>query len=286
MSKRVCLAAAFAAFLTGLAAQDQPQKRWRDRGEFDLAEAAQQAEPQDRLPILDRWAERYLLSENADVRDDLYLLTYQQMKDCRKAFNKAVTIFRTRPNNFLALSAIDDCIQQIDPPELAYLDEAEAATRYLLLHLDAVFAEGNNPPTIPHDRFQQSRQSMQAFAQRTLGYIYMQKKDHAKAEVELRKALELDPTQTQFAYYLAGELLAQQRQRPVEAPSLVLFYYARAAAYDGPNSMSVNARKAALDFLTRAYGSYHGSRKGLEELLELARSHPFPPEGFRIDTLF
>jgi hypothetical protein len=102
----------------------------------------------------------------------------------------------------------------------------------------------------------------------------------------LRKALELDPTQTQFAYYLAGELLAQQRQRPVETPSLVLFYYARAAAYDGPNSMSVNAREAALDFLTRAYASYHGSSKGLEELLELARSRPFPPEGFRIAPLF
>ncbi len=45
------------------------------------------------------------------------------------------------------------------------------------------------------------------FAQFTLGYIGVDEKDTAKAEAELIKTLQTDPTNAQASYMLAGVLL-------------------------------------------------------------------------------
>ena len=265
-----------------LGAQDKPAKQWKSQEEYQLANDANKAEkPADRLPILDKWKQQYPQSDYADTRDDIYLITYQQMNNPRKSFDQALEILKTRPNNFMALSAIEGQIYSFNPPSPADLDAAQKASQYLLDNLDKVFAAGNNPPNLTPDQFQQTRTPMQAYAQRTLGYIYMQKKDHTKAEAELLKGLKLDPTQAQFSYFLGSELLAQQKDDPKKA-QLALFYFARAAAYDGPNAMPPASRKPAQDFLTRAYKGYHGSDEGLDKLMALAKTTPFPPDGFSI----
>src|SRR5262249_22343128 len=118
---------------------------------------------------------------------------------------------------------------------------------------------------------------MNAFAQRTLGYVHMMKNDHERAAEELQKALELDPLQGQFAYYAATELL----QLP-DKQSAALFYFARAAVYDGANAMPEPQRRAAVDSLRRAYVAYHGSDEGLDDLLAMAGALPLPPVDFSI----
>lgn len=264
-----------------LGAQDKPAKQWKSQEEYQLANDANKATPQDRIAILDKWKQGYPQSDYGDVRETLYLMTYQQLNNCRKSVDAAADILKSRPNDFLALSAIEGCIYQMNPPSPADLDTAEKTSKYLLDNLDTVFAAGNNPPNLTPAQFQQAKDPMKAFAQRTLGYVYMQKKDHEKAEVELLKGLKLDPTQSQFAYFLGSELLAQQQKDPKKAP-LALFYFARAASYDGQNAIPAPQRKAALDFLTKAYTSYHGSAEGLDKLLALAKMTPFPPDGFSI----
>jgi hypothetical protein len=109
----------------------------------------------------------------------------------------------------------------------------------------------------------------------------MQKKDHEKAEVEITKALQLDPTQAQFDYFLGTEILAQQKAHPEKQPT-ALFYFARAATYDGQNAIPPAGRKSALDFVTKAYKSYHGSDEGLDKLLAAAKTNGAPPAGFTI----
>jgi hypothetical protein len=236
------------------------------------------------VAILDKWKAGYAQSDYADVRDDLYLITYQQVNNPRKAFDQAVNILKTRPNNFLALSAIVGAAFQFNPLQPADADTIEKTAKYMLDNLDTIFAAGNNPVTMTADQFQQTKAPMKAFAQRTLGYIAMQKKDHPKAEAELLKGLQLDPTQSQFAYFLGSELLAEQKDHPEKAP-LALFYFARAAAYDGPNAMPAAGRKSAQDFLARAYKSYHGSDQDLDKLMALAKANPFPPADFSIVSI-
>lgn len=269
-----------------LGAQDKKDKQWKDQQEYQLANDANKPEtkPADRIPILDKWKQGYPQSDYADVRENMYLMTYQQLNNCRKAVDTAVDILKTHPNEFLALYAIGGCIYQLNPPSPADLDTTEKTSKYILDNLDMVFAAGNNPPTLTPEQFQQTKEPVKAFAQRTLGYVYMQKKDSAKAEVELLKGLKLDPTQSQFAYFLGSMLLAQQKESPAKAP-LALFYFARAAAYDGPNAIPAAQRKPAVDFLTRAYNSYHGSNEGLDKLMALAKTTPFPPDGFSIVSI-
>jgi len=286
-NRYAALAAAVLGLTIGwtLGAQDKPAKQWKSQEEYQLAnDAGKEGDPAKRLATLDKWKQGYAQSDYADVRDYLYIVTYQQMQNCRKAFDASVDVLKARPNDFPALQAIEGCIYTINgsnPPVGADLDAAERVSKYILSNADAVFAGDNHPLTLTPEQFQQAKEPMKAYAQRTVGYIYMQRKDAANAEVEILKGLKMDPTQTQFAYWLAQQLLSQQQKNPEKAP-LALFYFARAAAYDGPGSMPAAQRKTTQDYLTRAYTSYHGSNQDLDKLLALAKTTPFPPEGFSI----
>ena len=124
---------------------------------------------------------------------------------------------------------------------------------------------------------------MKNAAQATLAWVYVQRKDHPKAEIELTKYLHLDPTQASTSLRLGGELLEQNQQHPEKVP-LGLYQFAHAAAYDGQNSLPAAERKQALDYLTKTYKTYHGSDEGLEKLLALAKNSPFPPDGFSLES--
>jgi hypothetical protein len=265
-----------------LAAQDKPAKQWKDQQEYQLAnDAGKENDAGKRLASLDKWKQGYATSDYSDVRDYLYVTTYLQLKDFRKAFDLATDILKAHPDDFPALQAIEVCIFTMTPLQPADLDVGEKTSRHILDNADKIFAGDNHPPNLTAEQFQQAKDPMKAYAQRAIGYIYMQKKDAPKAEVELLKGLKMDPTQSQFAYFLGSQLLAQQQKDPAKAP-LALFYFARAAAYDGPNAIPAAQRKPALDFLTRAYVSYHGSNQGLDQLLAQAKTTPFPPDGFSI----
>ena len=108
-----------------------------------------------------------------------------------------------------------------------------------------------------------TKPTMVNFAQFTLGNIALIEKDNAKAEAELIKTLQSDPTNAKASRALVGLLLGQQKDHPEKVP-MALFQYARAASYDGPDSLSA-ADRATLDAsLKKAYISYHGSDQGLQ----------------------
>jgi len=63
-----------------------------------------------------------------------------------------------------------------------------------------------------------------------------------------------------------------------------LYYFARAASYDGPNSLPASDRKNLTQYLNTAYLKYHGSDEGLSQLVASARSSAAPPSGFQIKS--
>jgi hypothetical protein len=70
------------------------------------------------------------------------------------------------------------------------------------------------------------------------------------------------------------------------ARSQTLFYYARAATYEGPGSLPEESRQQLDEYLRRAYSSYYGQNQtALNELKVLAKSMPFPPQAFLISVL-
>jgi hypothetical protein len=110
-----------------------------------------------------------------------------------------------------------------------------------------------------------------------------QSKDNARAQQDLEKLLQKDPTQAAVAYDLAGTILAQAKQKPETQP-MALFYYARAAAYEGPNALPAAERTKVRDYLARVYPQYHGSAQGMDQLLALAKANATPPADFKIES--
>jgi len=133
------------------------------------------------------------------------------------------------------------------------------------------------------DQWNQSKEPMRAFSQRMIAVVYVTKKDNERAETELGKAIQMSPNDGQLAYMLGQVILAQNKTKPEKQP-LALFYYARAAAYDGPNSLPAANRQQVQTFVSRAYTQYHGSNEGFDKLLATAKASVTPPPDFHIDS--
>ena len=273
-----------AGFSLGLLVAQTPKKDWKGQEEYNLFQSYQKADPKGKIEALDKWKAAFPASDFAEEREEQYLFVYQQANMNRQAFDKAAEILRTHPNHFYSLSAIERLIYTLPPPPAtADLDTAERVSKYLLDNLDAVFAPSNKPMDVKDADWPTYKPAMKNAAQATLAWVYVQRKDHPKAETELTKYLHLDPTQGSTSLSLGGELLAQNQDHPEKLP-VGLYHFAHAATYDGQNSLPEAARKQALDYLTRTYMTYHGSKDGLDKLLTLAKNNPFPPEGFNIQS--
>ena len=282
--------------MAALAAGQAPaQKNWKDRAEYDLyAEIVKpDATPAARLGNLDKWKSGYAQSEYAPERTKIYLITYQQLNRHREAFDIATEILKTDPNDQASVQEILGFIRALMPQQAnaalsaqnkSDLDMAEKIARGLLANPDALYGPDKKPQGVADDAWAKTKPTMMNFAQFTLAYIGVTQKDIAKAETELTKTLQADPTNAQASYMLAGILLGQQKDHPEKMP-LAMFEYARAATYDGAGSMDANTRKQIDAFLAKAYNTYHGSAQGLDAIKTQAKTNPLPPGGFAIKSI-
>lgn len=268
------------------AASAEKKKNWKDNAEYELYSAIikPDAKPAERLQNLDKWKSTYPQSDYADTRQKIYLITYQGLNNHRAAFDMATEILKTEPNDLASIQEILGYIRALMPQDpkaplsaqnKADLDTAEKVAHSLMSNADAIFAPDKMPPGATPAQWAQAKPTMANFAQFTLGYIGIEQKDSAKAQAELTKTLQMDPTNAQASYMLAGVLLAQQKEHPELMPE-ALFEYARAASYTGPNALAAPLQKNVGDFLTKAYTTYHGSAEGLDQLKTLAKASALP----------
>jgi len=291
MKKISAAVIAVMALTIGLSAQEK-KREWKDRAEYDLYVAVTSAKtPADRLTDLDKWKSGYAQSDYADVRLQAYLITYGQLNRAQDSVNTAQEILKTDPNDFRALNAIIAAVYQLSalgaaptPAGTAALDLGEKTSRYVLDNLDAIYAADKKPQGVADGDWAKAKNDEKLAAQRTLGYVYMQRKDNEKAATELTKSVQMDPTQAQVSYWLAGVLYAQAKAKPEVVPS-ALYSYARAAAYDGPGSLPAAGRAQVETFLKRAYTTYHGSAAGLDQLEAQAKANALPAGDIKIDSV-
>jgi hypothetical protein len=277
------------AFVSSLTAQDARKKPdWKDPAEYDLYKPITQTQdPHVWLDSLDKWTKQYPQSELGEIRRQLYLETYRQLNRPREAFNAAVEVLRDNPNNLFALSTIAGGIYQLGsnmtPPSASDLDIAERASTTILANLDGIYAKENRPTEMTDADAAKAKPEMKVFAQKTAGWIDWTRKDFARAEVELGKSLALDPKQGQVAYWLADAMLEQNKTNPEKQP-VALYYFARAASWEGPGALPESDRKNLAAYLNTAYVKYHGSDEGLAQLLADAKMNPVAPTGFQIKS--
>ena len=299
MKNTIISLVAMAALAGGLVAQDPPKtepakKNWKDTQEYNLYTeiVKPEATPAARLQNLEKWKSGYPQSEYGDTRLKIYLVTYQQMNNHRAAFDTAMEILKTEPNDATSIQEILGYVRALMPQAVnaplsaqnkADLETTEKVARALLANPDAVYGADKKPQGVADDAWAKTKPTMVNFAQFTLGYVGATQKDSAKAQGELTKTLQADSSNAQASYMLAGVLLAQQKEHPEQMP-LALFEYARAATYDGPGALDATTRKSIDAFLAKAYATYHGSAQGLDQVKTLAKASAMPPADFKIKS--
>jgi hypothetical protein len=234
------------------AAPKQPQVK--DQGEFDIYnQCVNEKDQQKKLDCLKTWEQKYPDSDFKNQRKLMQAQAYQQ----------------------IALAAYG----KTDP---AVLDSGQKAAQAIIDNLDNYFAAENKPANVSDADWQNARHTFELQANTIAGYVAMQKKDDATAEAAFKKVLQLDANSAQVSYWLGTVIL---RQRKVERMPEALYQIARAVDVTGNEALPAAGKKAAEDYLAKAYAGYHGSPDGLDDVKKQAQQAALMPSGFAIKSI-
>jgi tetratricopeptide (TPR) repeat protein len=255
------------------AAAQGPQ--WKNQAEFDLYTAiSKETDPKAKLQKLQQWEKEFPDSAFAKQRRTLLMGTYYQLGQAQQAFDTAKQILADDPNDFGALYIVVTLVQAVagQTPAPAVLDQGQKAATALINVNDA-------PATMTPQQWATQKPQVQNLAHTTLAWIALQKKDWPTAEGEYQKVLQADPNNGAVDYQLATAIYSEKN--PAKTPT-ALFYYARAASYEGQGALNPAGRQQVMTFVQKAYKGYHGSDEGFNNLLAAAKASPAPPADFTI----
>jgi hypothetical protein len=129
------------------------------------------------------------------------------------------------------------------------------------------------------DQWAKLRPAVEVMAEKNLGFIAMQRKNWDEAETDLQKSLTMTPNDATLDYQL-GTVIASEKK--LDKLPVAMFYFARAATYQGQGALTPEGQKAALTYVQKQYKNFHGSDEGFNDLLAAAKANPNPPAGFII----
>jgi tetratricopeptide (TPR) repeat protein len=257
------------------AAAQGPQ--WKNQAEFDLFTAiTKETDPKAKLGKIQQWEKDFPDTAFMAQRRTLLLTTYFQLGQAKQAVDVAKQILATNPNDFSALYITVTLTQSLagQNPTPDVLDQGEKAATALLNINDA-------PPNLTADQWTAQKPQVQNLAHTTLGWIALQKKNWQAAESEFQKSLQIDPNNGTIDYQLATAIYSEKD--PAKTPT-ALFYFARAATYEGQGALNPNGRQTVMAYVQKAYKGYHGSDQGFNDLVASAKASPTPPGGLAIKS--
>ena len=257
------------------AAAQGPQ--WKNQAEFDLFTAiTKETDPKAKLQKVQQWEKEYPDTAFMAQRRTLLLTTYFQLGQAKEAVDVAKQILAVTPNDFSALYITVTLTQSLagQNPTPAVLDQGEKAATALL--------NINDPPAnLSAAQWTTQKPQVQNLAHTTLAWIALQRKNYPAAESEYQKSLQINPNNGTIDFQLATAIYSEKD--PVKTPT-ALFYFARAATYDGQDALTPDGRKTVLAYVQRAYKGYHGSDQGFNDLVTAAKASPTPPADFAIKS--
>jgi tetratricopeptide (TPR) repeat protein len=257
------------------AAPQGPQ--WKNQAEFDLFTAiTKETDPKAKLQKVQQWEKEYPDTAFMAQRRTLLLTTYFQLGQAKEAVDVAKQILAATPNDFSALYITVTLTQSLagTNPTPAVLDQGEKAATALLNINDA-------PANLTAAQWTTQKPQVQNLAHTTLGWIALQRKNWQVAEDEYQKSLQIDPNNGAIDFQLATAIYSEKV--PAKTPT-ALFYYARAASYEGQGALNPEGRKQVMAFVTKAYKGYHGSDQGFNDVIAAAKASPTPPADFAIKS--
>jgi hypothetical protein len=260
------------------------QKVPKDQQEYELISKAfdKDTAAQDKLKYLDEWKQKYPETAFEVDRLRVYVASYQQTNQGRKAVDAAKELLTKVPGDFSALYTIASQTPFLENTAEADWAEGEKAAQALLSGgIEKQFAVANKPASVTQEQWDNAKQQTVGTVHQTLGWIAMQRGDHVKAEQEFVKSIQANPNSGQVSYWLGQEVLAQANPDKNE---LALFSFARAATYDGPGSLPPQGRQQLNEYLIKVYTKYTGTEEGLDKLKQQAATRALPPADLQIES--
>jgi len=285
-SKHLWIAAAVVGMLAPvwMAAQDKPapaqagQPQYKDPAEYTLYSAIlADTNPKTKLDKLQEWQTKYPTTDFEKPRKQLFLNTYVALNQPKEAVAEAKLILADNPKDFTSLYYTMYFTRALagNNPTPDVLDQGEKAATALLANIDTP------PPNVTEAQWKGARPPVEALGHSTLGWIQMQRKSWDAAEGEFQKSLQLDPNNAEVDFFM-GTVVASEKKP--EKMSIALFYFARAATYEGTGALAPAGRQQAMSYVQRAYKGYHGSDDGFNDLVTAAKSQATPAADYRIKT--
>mgnify|MGYP005834427503 CR=1 FL=1 len=277
--KSVIAALAVGAFCTyGAWAQE-----WKDRAEYDLVveSISKEQNPKTKLGLINQWKEKYPETQFKDLRHNLYVTTYQQLGDGKGMKAAAVDWLKDNPKAIPAYYWLNLLTISLNDTSADALASGERAGKGLLAILEESFAPAKKPENVSEADFRAQKEAMAAIANKTLGWVAMQRNDNEAAERYFVESLRHAPGDAAVSLW-AGTVIAKQRQ--LEKQSAALYHFVRAGVVEGATALPAEQKKSITAYAEKSYINFHGDRGGLAEVIELARKSALPPEGFKIES--
>ena len=258
LSKKLTGVIALSVFVAGAWAQAPKAPAWKDQGEYDVYQAlTKETDPQKKLDLLSQWEQKY---PESDYKGQRVVMTMQTQ---------------------VAIAAKGSAAGASP----ADVEAAQKAAQNLADNLDKYFADENKPAAATADQWKQAKEQIAVQAHSTLATVAMNRKTpqgDATAESEYKKVLDLTPNNATASYTLGTLIL---RLKKVERYPEALYFIARAIDDSGPLALTPAGKKAAEDYLKKAYNGFHGSDDGLADVMKAANTSPLPPAGFTIESV-
>jgi tetratricopeptide (TPR) repeat protein len=259
--------------------QDKPaaaQPQYKDQAEYTLYDSIlKDTTPKTRLDKLQEWQTKYATTEFEKQRKALFLDTYIKLNQPKEAVAEAKLILADDPKNFTSLYYTMYFTRALagNTPTPEVLDQGEKAAAAIVANIDTP------PPNVTADQWKGARPGVETLAHTTLGWIAMQRKSWDAAEGEFQKSLQLDPNNGEVDFFMGTVIVSQKNPQKMPAG---LFYFARAATYDGTGGLAPAGRQQAMTYVQRAYKGYHGSDESFNDLLAAAKAGAAPPPDYHI----
>ncbi len=279
---RALAVAALTVLTAGVALPQANQPQWKDRAEYDLYDSiSKEQNPQTRLGLLNQWKEKYPTSEYKALRYQTLLDTFRVMNNAKSMYDTAKEMVNDDPKSFLGLYWLNLLTVSMNDKSEEALSTGEKAGKGFLAVMDDTFAPTKKKPEISEEQWKQERATTESLAYRTLGWVAMQRNQNEEAEKQFIEVLKRNPADTQVSLFL-GTVIA--RQRKLEKQSDALFHFARAGAYDGQGALPPNIRQQMMGTFEKNYVNFHGDKAGIDEVIQAAKAHALPPDGFKIES--
>ncbi len=256
------------------------QPQWKDRAEYDLYDSILKAQDNNtKLGLLLSWEQKYPQTDYKEARQQLVVQTYQALGKGKEMMEAAKKMAVDSPKSFFALYWINLLTVSLNDTSPAALADGEKYAKAFLGIMDETFDPSKRKAEVSEDAWKKERATMESLGYRTLGWVAMTGNKHEDAENNLEEALKRNPADAQAALW-AGTVIA--RQRKIEKQGHALFYFARAAAYDGQGALPQAARDQVMRSFEKNYINFHGGKDKMDEVVALAKANAVAPEGFKI----